>query len=468
MTALPRPRVVDSRRAPGAAPVPGWWRESSGLALWALLVWVTSLWVLHGGLHDLTGLADGLTSLGRLTGLLASALLLVQVLLMARLPWVEQAWGQDRLARTHRLVGFASFTLMLGHIVLIVLGYAASSDLGLWGTVWDLVVSYPGMLLAVAGTAALVMVVVTSVKRARARLRYESWHLIHLYGYLGAGLALPHQLWTGRDFTASPVSTWFWWTLYAVAAGSVLVFRVGVPLVRSLRSPLRVAEVRHDAHDVTTVTVTGPGVARLRARGGQFFQWRFLDGPGWTRAHPYSLSAAPDGTSLRFTAAHVGDGTRRLATLRPGTRVLLEGPYGRLHEGVRTRRKVLLMGAGIGITPMRALLEELDAAPGDVTVVQRVRDRGAAVLGDEISALAAAKGARHVVVAGPRIPGRPTWLPAQASHLTDADALRDLVPDVAEHDVYLCGSPAWMEAARAAAVEAGVPDEHVHLERFSY
>lgn len=468
MTALPRPRAADTRRAPGAAPVSGWWRESSGLALWALLVWVTSLWVLHGGLHDLTGLADGLTSLGRLTGLLASALLLVQVLLMARVPWVEQSWGQDRLARTHRLVGFASFNLMLGHIVLIVLGYAASSELGLWGTVWDLVANYPGMLLAVAGTAALVMVVVTSVKRARARLRYESWHLIHLYGYLGAGLALPHQLWTGRDFTASPVATWFWWTLYAVAAGSVLVFRVGVPLARSLGSPLRVAEVRHDAHDVTTVTVNGPGVERLRARGGQFFQWRFLDGPGWTRAHPYSLSAAPDGTSLRFTAAHVGDGTRRLATLRPGTRVLLEGPYGRLHEGVRTRRKVLLMGAGIGITPMRALLEELDAEPGDVTVVQRVRDRGAAVLGDEISTLALAKGARHVVVAGPRIPGRETWLPAQASHLSDADALREVVLDVAEHDVFLCGSPAWMEAARAAAVEAGVPDENVHLERFSY
>ena len=83
------------------------------------------------------------------------------------------------------------------------------------------------MLLAVAGTAALVMVVVTSVKRARRRLRYESWHLIHLYGYLGAGLALPHQLWTGADFLSSPAATVFWWALYGVCAGSVLVFRAG-------------------------------------------------------------------------------------------------------------------------------------------------------------------------------------------------------------------------------------------------
>ena len=70
-----------------------------------------------------------------------------------------------------------------------------------------------------------------------------------------------------------------------------------------------------------------------------------------------SVSAAPDGHSLQISVAAAGDGTRRLATMRPGTRVLVEGPYGRLHEGVRTRRGVLLLAAGIGIAPMKALLE---------------------------------------------------------------------------------------------------------------
>jgi ferredoxin-NADP reductase len=56
---------------------------------------------------------------------------------------------------------------------------------------WDLVTTYPGMLLAALGFGALVMVVVTSVRAARRRLRYESWHLLHLYAYLGVGLALP-------------------------------------------------------------------------------------------------------------------------------------------------------------------------------------------------------------------------------------------------------------------------------------
>ncbi|QGN57780.1 oxidoreductase [Nostocoides sp. HKS02] len=449
-------------------PVPRWWRDASVTLFWLVLLWVTSMWVSGGGVQELGSLAAGLTSLGRLTGLVASALLLVQVFLMARVPWFEQAWGQDALARTHRLVGFTSFNLLWAHIVLITLGYAAGSSAGLWGTIVDFVVNYPGMLLAVAGTAALCMVVVTSVKKARGRLRYESWHLIHLYGYLGAGLALPHQLWTGKDFLASTTSTVFWWTSYAVCAAAVLVFRVGLPLHRSLRASLRVVAVREEGPGVTSVLVGGRGVARLDAAPGQFFQWRFLDGPGWMRAHPYSLSAAPDGRHLRITAAHVGDGTARLAQLRPGTRVLVEGPYGRLHPGVRTQRKVLLMGSGIGITPLRALLEGLEQAPGDVVLVHRARRAEDFVLGAELSELARQQGARYVTVEGSRVPDRDSWLPASAAHLTDVEALTQLVPDVAERDVFLCGSPGWMDAARRAALDAGVPADHLHLELFTY
>lgn len=448
--------------------VPGWWRDASAALLWAVLLYVTVLWVLGGGASDLVSVAGVLTSSGRLTGLLASALLLVQVFLMARVPWFEQAWGQDGLARLHRTVGFTSFNLLWAHILLITLGYAAASPQGLWGTVVDLVVDYPGMLLAVAGTVALCLVVATSVRRARARLRYESWHLIHLYGYLGAGLVLPHQLWTGQEFLTSAFATAFWWGLYAAAAGAVLAFRVALPLWRSLRARLVVSGVRPEGPGATTVTVTGPGVGRLRVQPGQFLVWRFRDGPGWTRGHPYSVSAAPGGAGLRLTASHVGDGSAHLALLRPGTRVLVEGPYGRLHPGVRTRRKVLLMGAGIGIAPLRALLEALPQDPGDVTVVQRASSRDRLLLADEIRDLAAERGARHVVVEGRRLPGRSSWLPAQAAHLSDAEALRELVPDVAEHDVFLCGAPGWMEAARQAALDCGVPPVHIHLERFAY
>jgi predicted ferric reductase len=462
------PRMTSRSGLTRPLPVPLWSRDACGVFVWFSMLFVVALWVGGGGVHDLGQTGTGLTSIGRLSGLVASDLLLIQVLLMARIPLVEKTYGQDELARRHRWVGFSSFNLMLVHVVAITLGYAATSPKGLWATIVDFVVNYPGMLLAVAGTVVLVGVTITSIRLARARLRYESWHLLHLYAYLGVGFALPHQLWTGKEFLTSTIATVFWWTLWAAAAASVLVWRVGQPVWRSLRHQLVVEQVRAENDRVTTVVMSGRMLHRLPVRAGQFLQWRFLDGPGFMRAHPYSLSAAPDGRTLRITAAHLGDGTARLASLRPGTRVLFEGPYGRMHEGVRTRRKVLLMASGIGITPMRALLEELDQRPGDVTVIYRTNSQQDRILVEELTNLAGRRQAKLFIVTGHRAIRRLSWLPEHAAHLSDVEALRQLVPDVASHDVFICGSPGWMDAAERAVRRAGVPPEFIHIERFAY
>lgn len=457
-------RPVDGSRARLDAAV----RLGAVVLLWSALLLVAYWWAAGGGFQDLRTLPTALDSTGRLTGLIASVLLLAQVLLMARIPTLEHAFGQDRLTRLHRLVGFTSFTLMLAHIGLITLGYADGRLRASVSTFWTLTVDNPGMLLAVAGTACLVMVVVTSIRAARRRLRYESWHLLHLYAYLGVFLALPHQLWTGQEFLTSPAATVYWWTLWAAAAGAVLVFRVGLPAYRSAVHGLRVVSVVRETDDVVSVTMRGRHLDRLDALPGQFLNWRFLTGPGWMRAHPYSLSAAPDGQTLRITVKDLGDGSGALADVEPGTRVLIEGPYGRLHPGVRTRRKVTLMASGIGISPMRSLLEGLPQTPGDVTLLYRARSEDDLALGAELERIGRERGARVVYILGRRIPGRDTWLPEAAAHLTDPEALRQLVPDIADHDVFLCGAAAWMEAAAAAARECGVPAQHIHLERFSW
>ena len=463
-----RPATTPRLAPTGRRRVPHWWRDGVGSLTWASMLVVVALWVAGGGLQDHGQLGTGLTSLGRLTGLVASDLLLIQVLLMARIPLVERSFGQDELARRHRLVGFTSFNLMVAHIVLIVFGYAAMEGRNLFAETWELAVDYPGMLIAVAGTAALVMVTVTSIKKARRTLRYESWHLLHLYAYVGVGLALPHQLWTGQEFLASTVATVYWWGLWAAAAAAVLLYRVGMPVYRTLAYDLRVTAVVHESNDVVSVWMTGRHLHRLPVVAGQFFTWRFLTGPGWLRGHPYSLSAAPTSDTLRISVKDLGDGSRELASLKPGTRVVVEGPYGTLHQGVRTRQKVTLLASGIGVTPLRALLEDLHQQPGDVTLVYRARSEQELVFKEELDALARSRGARVLYVLGPRVAHRPSWLPDAAAHLTDAQGLLHLVPDIADHDVYVCGAGAWMEAVAEAAEAAGVPARHIHRERFSW
>ena len=481
MITTERPRYGPSRSPGGARPaptvapsrslrIPAWWRDAVGSLTWASVLVVTALWGAGGGVQDLGGgFGTAMTSLGRLTGLVASDLLLVQVLLMARLPMVERVYGQDELARRHRLVGFTSFNLMIVHIVLITIGYASQGRANPIVEFWHLTVNYPGMLLALAGTAALVLVTVTSVRKARRRLRYESWHLLHLYAYLGVGLALPHQLWTGKEFLTSSVATVYWWSLWVAAAAAILVWRLGVPVYRTLAHDLRVTKMVREGPDVVSVWMKGRNLNRLPVAAGQFFTWRFLTGPGWTRGHPYSLSAVPTDNTLRITVKDLGDGSGALARVRRGTRVAIEGPYGRLHRGVRTRRKVTLLASGIGVTPLRALLEDLAQDPGDVTLVYRAGGTGGLVLKAEIDGLATARGARVFYVLGHRARDRESWLPAvAAARMSDADALRDLIPDIAEHDVYLCGAQEWMDAARQAAVAVGVPARCIHEERFAW
>jgi predicted ferric reductase len=440
-------------------------RVAAGAALWAGLLLVVYWWVAGGGVQDLGVWSDGLTSLGRLTGLIASALLLVQVLLMSRLPVLERAFGQDRLATLHRLVGFTSFNLMVAHIVLITWGYAAGQLSQTPATLWDFTVNYPGMLLAVAGTVALVLVVVTSIKAARRRLRYESWHLLHLYAYLGVGLALPHQLWTGQEFLVSTAATVFWWGLWIAAAASVLIWRIALPLWRSARHGLRVTSVVHEAPGVVSVYLAGRDLDRMGARAGQFFGWRFLNGPGWTRAHPYSLSAAPDGRSLRITVKELGDDSSQLRALRPGTRVLVEGPYGRLTERPRTRAKLAFIGAGVGITPLRALAEELAYRPGDAVLLHRFRDRP--LFDREFSALAEERGLQVLNLPGRRRASG-SWLGRGVGSADDLSALIWWVPDIAERDVYVCGPEGWAEDVRRTLEAAGLPAEQFHVESFGW
>jgi predicted ferric reductase len=447
------------------AQVDSWIRYACRTLVGAGLVLVTYQWLAGGGVQDLGEWATGLTSLGRWTGLVASFLLLVQVLLMARIPVVERAWGQDRLARLHRLVGFGSFSLVLAHIGLVTWGYAAGRLAAVPGTFWDLTVDYPGMLLALAGTLCLVMVVVTSVRAARSRLRYESWHLLHLYAYLGVGLALPHQLWTGQEFLASPTATVLWWTLWAAAAGAVLGWRVGLPVVRTLRHELRVAAVVPEDGDVVSVHLTGRRLDRFPATAGQFCTFRFLAGAGWSRAHPYSLSAAPGPHGLRISVKALGDGSARVAALAPGTRVLVEGPYGRLTARPRTRRKVALIGAGVGITPLRALAEGLDYAPGEAVVLQRTTGRP--LFAAEFAQLAAVRGLQVLVLPGHRR-APDSWIGEGAPPADDATLLRHWVPDVAERDVYVCGPEAWTASVRRSLHAAGVPDTTIHLEHFGW
>ncbi|WP_371668536.1 ferredoxin reductase family protein [Streptomyces sp. NBC_00289] len=397
--------------------------------------------------------SNTLIVLGRLAGLYGALLMAFQLLLVARLPWLDRRIGMDRLTSWHRWTGFGILWTLLAHAVFITFGYAESSSLDPVNQLVDLAETVEGVLRAVVALSVILVVGAVSGRYARRRLAYETWHFIHLYTYAAVVLAFTHQVAVGTTFTSSSAATTYWYAVWGVALGSVVVGRLVLPLWRNWRHQLRVTAVVPESDNVVSIHMTGRDLDRLPARAGQFFLWRFMTRDRWWQANPFSLSAAPDGRTLRLTAKAAGEGTAALRHVKVGTRVFAEGPYGAFTALHRTRPEAVLIAGGVGVTPIRALLEELE---GHAVVLYRVATDRDAVLYDELRELAHAKGAALHLVTGPVSPDK----------LAPAELAR-LVPDIADRDVFLCGPPPMMNAVLGSLRELGVPKPQIHFERFS-
>jgi predicted ferric reductase len=397
-----------------------------------------------------------LTATGRLAGFTGTYLILIMVVLVARLPWLERSVGQDQLIRWHRRVSPWAISLITAHVLLITLGYAEAARSTALGEAWLLLRSYRDILAAAVGFGLLVLAGITSYRAVRRRLRYETWWIVHLYLYIGLALAFAHQILTGVSFIGHPLVRALWIAIWVSTVGTVLACRIGMPLWRSLRHQLRVVEVRDEAPGVVSVICRGRDLDQLEISGGQFFLWRFLTRDLWWQAHPYSLSALPQPPYLRVTVKGLGDSSRALARLRPGTRVAFEGPYGAFTDHARLSDGVLLIAAGVGITPLRALLEDL---PGDTDIVVIVRASTVAdvVHRAEIAALVEHRAGRLHELIGSRHKVR-----------LNARTLRHLVPDVADRDVFVCGPAGFDAEVITAAEKLGVSADQIHIESFGF
>jgi predicted ferric reductase len=418
---------------------------------------VLGLWWKNAAVHNL---GDTLTNVGRISGLLAAYGFVVLVGLMARLPPLERGVGADRLARWHAMGGRYVVTLVTIHVLFITWGYAVTAHQSATTQAATFLTSYPDILAATIAFFLLLLIAAISARAARRKVSYEAWYYVHLLTYASIALAFSHQLSNGASFTGNQAARIFWTLMYAVVAGLIGWYRFVTPLWMYARHRFTVVDVREETDGVVSVYISGRDLDKTRAAPGQFFRWRFLSKELFWGSHPYSLSAMPGPDLLRITVKARGHHSGSMAHLRPGTKVIAEGPYGAFTPSLSGRR-VLMIAGGVGITPIRAMFAALPKRASEgVTLIYRASHPREIVFRQELDAIAADRNATVHYVTGSRAElGYDPLAPEE---------IGALVPGPQRCEAYVCGPNGMTQAAVESLRALGVKRRHIHHETFDF
>lgn len=396
---------------------------------------------------------------GRLTGLFAQFALLLELLFISRAPFIERPFGFDKLNVVHRWIGYTIVTLMIAHPFLLTFGAAKANGTSLLGQFADYLQNGEHVFNAYLGVVLLIMVIVSSVAIVRKKVRYESWYIVHLLTYVAVTLIFLHQLHTGDLRKAAPWA--FWVSINVIAAGSVLIYRFLRQLWYTLYHRFRVASVEAETPGVWSIYLSGHHIQQFTFQPGQYVNIRFLNKQGWWQSHPFSFSAGPNNESLRFSIKAIGDFTKTLHALQPGTPVLIDGPLGQFVISRAERKKLLFIAGGIGITPLRALLDDQQSADRDIVLLYASRSVEDIALKDELDVFI-----KHGIVRVVHILNEPTV--GYETGYIDREKITRLIPDFYDREVFLCGPPPMMTAVVKQLRALGFAAGNIHFEKFSF
>ncbi|MEO7121558.1 MAG: ferredoxin reductase family protein [Lacisediminihabitans sp.] len=433
---------------------------------WVSVAIVVALFLSQSVATAFVTASDSITTVGILCGLVGTDLIMLMMVLAARVPIIDRTFGHDKAMLVHRKLGKPAFYLLLAHGIFLLIGYGMASGVNPVAEIGVMWATLPDVPLAFLAFGLLLVVIVSSFVAVRRRFPYEVWHAIHLLTYLAVLVAIPHQLSIGGLFVDGTLQRTYWLALYVVVAGLLVFYRFLLPIVRSLRHSLTVRRVVQIADGVVSIELSGRRLRELNAAGGQFLVWRFWTGKTWWHAHPLSLSAVPSETTLRITVRALGSGSGALASLPAGTRVSIEGPYGIFTQDARTLPHAVMVAAGIGVTPIRALIEQSALVPGEAIVIVRAARDQPPYLWQELRELCASKGVAVFLVEGSRSRTVDSWQTADA--VERGYTLASYAPDVARSDLYVCGPAHWTDLVIRDARAQGLRQGQIHVERFDW
>lgn len=445
------------------------YRDALEALMWTLLTIPVAMIMLDSKTvtnFDLTNVQFDLKLVSRLTGLYATNLMLIQLIIISRNGFLNYLYGHDKLTAFHKKLGKPVYILLVVHFCASIFEYMLLENKTFVEEFFALF-KYEDLAFATFSFMLFTVIVFTSLNTIRKFFPYEIWYFVHIFAYAAVLLSFPHQINMGTDFKDNWIATGYWWGLYFTALIFIVLFRFMIPLYTSLRHGLKVSKVERESDSVVSIYMTGKNLDKLEQNAGQFYMWKFLTLSNFFQTNPFSISCAPNKDFLRVTVSDLGNGSHSLQKVKVGTRVMVDGPYGIFTENRRLFKDVTLIAAGVGITPVRSLVEDLEAKAGDITVIYRGDRKENMPLVGELESFVDSKGINLHLSVGKR--AFPTsWLAESDSEYEDSAALMRIAPNVVFSDVYVCGPIAWTKAVEKTLLKVGVAKEQIHIEEFAW
>jgi len=392
-------------------------------------------------------------ALGRIFGLIGTYLFLIQILLVSKIKFIEKTYGHDKLTKIHHYNGIVAFVFLLLHGLFLVIGYKLIAKISFLSQLTKFI-GADEIGFAILALVILIIIIILSITFSKIKMKYEWWYFTHLFTYLVIILAFSHQIENGMDLYSNNAFLIYWYILYIVIIGLLLVYRFLIPIYNYYTYKFQVSKVVKENKNITSIYISGKNINNFKFDGGQFGIFRFFDHTFY-QAHPFSFSKVYDGKEIRISIKNLGDFTSKIKDIKVGTPIVIEGPFGVFTKNQVKHKNVVLIAGGIGITPVRSLLEELSKdLSKDVTLIYSVKEENEAVFKDELSSLHK-KNKIHY------------HLSNMDGHLSE-DKLRNIILNPTQTDVFICGPGPMTKNIIKILRKQGVNKKRIHFERFSF
>ncbi|MBZ0334600.1 ferric reductase-like transmembrane domain-containing protein [Marinobacter sp. AL4B] len=394
-------------------------------------------------------------------GILAFSMVLMEFILSGRFKAISNGVGMDVTMRLHQMMARTALVFALVHPLL----YQGTPSGG--PRPWDptreltLTTDFSALASGIAAFLLLPALALLAIGRTQLDYKYETWRFLHGLGALLIAVLLLHHTVSAGRYGSQPVMTWVWLAMTGVAVASLLAVYLLVPLLKKAR-PWRVASVNQLTPEQWELTVKPDGHCGLGYKAGQFVWLNVGHSPFSMKENPFSICSAPaSGPEITFMIRELGDFTRTIGQIKPGTVAYLDGPYGNLSVEGRDEPGIALIAGGVGLAPLLSILRQLRLS-GDSRkvrvvygnrVVDQIAYRDELVEGDVVCVLS-----------------EPPEAWAGETGLIDA-ALMDRVFSEKEFSEWLfvmCGPRGMMDGVEDYLISRGTPSRCILSERFNY